>query len=99
MSEVYDASDVTHIKRAEAEEAREARDFDTLLGWKPFRQWLYKHIYETCHVRRLSFAPGAEDASHFNEGARAVGEALLEKVRQTSPKAYIAMHEEHHFDE
>lgn len=92
----YDASDPAQIAKAEKEAEDRARDLDYILKEPRGRRFLYELIYDTCHVGRLSHIPGDSDSTAFNEGARSVGEALLEAIRVRSKPLYLKMLEENH---
>jgi len=95
----YDASDPAQVAKAEKEEADRQRDLDYVLKTQRGRRFLYELIYDTCHVGRLSHIPGDSDSSAFNEGARSVGEALLEQIRTQAKAKYMLMLEENHLGE
>ena len=94
----YDASDPVQVAKAQKEEADRMRDLDYILKEPRGRRFLYGLIYDTCHVARLSHIPGDSDTTAFNEGARAVGEALLEMIRTQAKAKYMLMLEENHFE-
>lgn len=95
----YDASNPEHV--AEAKKDMEDRDKDILfvLGEQRGRRWLYDHIFSKCHVLSISHVPIDRDSTAFNEGARSVGLALDDTLRQRSPKLYMKMLEENHFND
>jgi hypothetical protein len=93
----YDASDPAQVAKAEKEEADRQRDLDYILKEPRGRRFLYGLIYDTCHVGRLSHIPGDSDSTAFNEGARSVGEALLEQIRTQAKAKYMVMMHENHF--
>ena len=95
----YDASDPAQVAKAEKEEADRQRDLDYILKEPRGRRFLYDLIYGTCHVGRLSHIPGDSDSTAFNEGARSVGEALLEHIRTQAKAKYMLMLEENHLGE
>ena len=95
----YDASDPAQVAKAEKDEADRQRDLDYVLKEPRGRRFLYELIYGTCHVGRLSHIPGDSDSTAFNEGARSVGEALLEQIRTQAKAKYMLMLEENHFDD
>lgn len=94
----YDASDPAQVAKAEKHAEDLAKDLDYILKEPRGRRFLYGLIYDTCHVGRLSHTPGDSDSTAFNEGARAVGEALLEQVRTQARAKYILMLQENHFE-
>jgi hypothetical protein len=94
----YDASDPAQVAKAQKDEADRQRDLDYILREPRGRRFLYGLIYDTCHVGRLSHIPGDSDTTAFNEGARAVGEALLEQIRTQAKAKYMLMLEENHFE-
>lgn len=93
----YDASDPAQIAKAEKQETDLAKDLDYVLKEPRGRRFLYGLIFDTCHVGRLSHIPGDSDSTAFNEGARSVGEALLEQVRTQAEAKYMLMLKENHF--
>ena len=95
----YDASDPAQVAKAEKAEADRQRDLDYILKEPRGRRFLYELIYGTCHVGRLSHIPGDSDSTAFNEGARSVGEALLEQIRTQAKAQFMLMLEENHFGE
>lgn len=95
----YDASDPAQVAKAEKDEADRQRDLDYVLKEPRGRRFLYELIYGTCHVGRLSHIPGDSDSTAFNEGARSVGEVLLEQIRTQAKAKYMLMLEENHFDD
>jgi len=95
----YDASDPAQVAKAEKEEEDRRRDLDYVLKEPRGRRFLYELIYGTCHVGRLSHIPNDSDSTAFNEGARSIGEALLDQVRTQAKAKYMLMLEENHFSE
>jgi hypothetical protein len=95
----YDASDPAQVAKAEKAEADRMRDLEYVLKEPRGRRFLYSLIYDTCHVGRISHIPGDSDSTAFNEGARAVGEALLEQIRTQAKAQYMRMLEENHLDD
>lgn len=94
----YDASDPVQVAKAQKHEEDLAKDLDYILKEPRGRRFLYGLIFDTCHVNRLSHIPGDSDSTSFNEGARSVGEALLEQLRTQAKAKYILMLQENHFD-
>lgn len=91
---IVDSNDPEQVAAAQRVDEDRSKDIEFILSQPRGRRWLYDFIHETCHVRLLSFVPGAADTSAFNEGGRAIGEAVLDKVRAASPKLYFKMLEE-----
>lgn len=91
---VYDANDEAARTRALDDEKDRALDLGLILRDERGRRFMFTHIFETCHVRRVSFVSTDTHATAFNEGARAVGEALLEDIRSNHFDAFIKMMEE-----
>ena len=94
----YDASDPAQVAKAQKHEEDLAKDLDYVLKEPRGRRFLYGLIFDTCHVNRLSHIPGDSDSTSFNEGARSVGEALLEQLRVQAKAKYMLMLQENHFD-
>ena len=91
---IVDSNDPEQVLAAQRIDDDRAKDIDFILSQPRGRRWLYDLIHDTCHIRRLSFVPGGADTSAFNEGGRAIGEAILDKVRTASPKLFFKMLEE-----
>lgn len=94
----YDASDPAQVAKAEKEEADRAKDLDYILKEERGRRFMHELIYDRCHVARPSHVPGDSDSTAFNEGARSIGEALLDQIRTQAPAKFILMLQENHFD-
>jgi hypothetical protein len=94
----YDASDPEQVAKAEKLEADVQRDLDYILKEPRGRRFLYGLIHDTCHIGRVSHVPGDSDSTAFNEGARAIGEALLEQIRTRAKAKYMLMLDENHFE-
>ncbi|WP_339927739.1 hypothetical protein [uncultured Cobetia sp.] len=95
----YDASDPEQVSLAEKDQEDREQDILFVLGQARGRRWLYEFIWGQCHKDRPSFVPGENESTAFNEGARSVGATLENIIRDRSPKMYMKMLEENHFDE
>ena len=95
----YDASDEAHIAKARKAEEDRDRDLDYVMREPRGRRLMYELIYGTCHVERLSHVPGDADSTAFNEGARAIGQHLLDRIRLRSQTQFMLMLKENHFEE
>lgn len=95
----YDASDPEQVAKAEKAEEDRRKDLDYVLKEPRGRRFLYDLIYGTCHVSRLSHVPGDPDSTAFNEGARSIGEALLDQVRTQAKAKFMLMLEENHLSD
>jgi len=95
---LYDASNPDHVKEAEKEQQDKEQDILFVLGSPRGRRWLHDFIFNQCHVMLPSHVPMDRESTAFNEGARSVGLALDENIRRRSPKLYMKMLEENHFD-
>lgn len=93
---VYDASDEAQVKKAEEIEKDRERDLSYIVKEPRGRRWLYELIFDACHVSRPSHTPSDTHSTAFNEGARAVGERVLEELRTRHFSAFIQMLEENH---
>ena len=93
---VYDASNEAQVKAAEKDSEDREKDLAWILSSPRGRRWVYDLVHEKAHVRSLSFVPRDTHATAFNEGARSVGEALLEEVRSNHFGAFKQMMEENH---
>lgn len=91
---VYDSSNREQVKAAEKDVEDREKDFEWILSSKRGRRWLHSLINDTCHVHRLSHMPGDTHTTAFNEGARAVGLAVLEEIRTAHFAAFMKMTEE-----
>lgn len=94
----YDASDPAQVAKAQKDEADRAKDLDYILKEYRGRRFMYGLIYDQCHVGRPSHVPGDSDSTAFNEGARSIGEALLDQIRMQAPSKLILMLQENHFE-
>ena len=94
----YDASDPAHVAKAEKDEADRNKDLDFILAQPRGRRFMYDLIHDMCHVDRPSHVPNDSDATSFNEGARAVGTALRERVRSQAKVKFLLMLTENHFE-
>ena len=95
----YDASNEADIAKAQKAEADRERDLDYIMKEPRGRRFMYELIYGTCHVDRPSHMPGDSDTTAFNEGARAVGQAMLDRIRLRAKAKYMLMLTENHFEE
>ena len=95
----YDASNPDHVAKAEKDEADRGKDLDFVLSQPRGRRFLYELIHDVCHVDRPSHVPNDSDATAFNEGARAVGLALRERIRGQAKAKFLLMLNENHFEE
>lgn len=96
---VYDAKDKAQVDAAEKDAEDREKDLQWILSSPRGRRWIYDLIHHTCHTASLSFCQEGTHSTAFNEGARSVGEALLEEVRSRHFAAFIKMMEEHHAPE
>lgn len=91
---IRDSNDEIAIKKVIDGEKDRERDLAFLLGAPRGRRWLHDLIYIKCHVGQLSHVPRDTHSTAFNEGARSVGEALLEEIRSNHHALYLKMLEE-----
>jgi hypothetical protein len=98
MHVVSNSSDPGQIRKAEDQEKDRERDLEFILSTERGRRYIHTLVHTRCHISSSSHVPSCSDSTAFNEGARSVGEAVLNEVRQDHPKAYIKMIEENHFD-
>lgn len=96
---VYDASDEAQIKAAQQSEKDRDRDLDYIVKEARGRRWIYELVFDKCHMNHLSHVPRDTHSTAFNEGARSIGEAVLEELRTRNFGAYMAMLAENHGDE
>tara|TARA_R110002096_G_scaffold58166_3_gene146824 strand:- start:1571 stop:1864 length:294 start_codon:yes stop_codon:yes gene_type:complete len=95
----YDASNPEHVRKAELKQEDEGKDIEFVLSKDRGRRWLYNLIWIDGHISSPSHVPGDVNSTAFNEGARSLGVALHEQIRVASPKMYLKMLEENHFNE
>jgi len=91
---IYDASDQKQIDAAEDNEKDREKDIEFIMMQPRGRRFMYELIRERCHARSTSHVPGDPHSSAFNEGGRAVGEALELQLSTKHPTLYIKMLEE-----
>lgn len=96
---VYDSSDPEQVKNAQKDRDDRDRDIDYILASERGRRWVYELVFDKCHMHRLSHVPRDTHSTAFNEGSRAVGEAVLEEIRAHSFAKFMTMMEENHGDE
>lgn len=88
---VHDSSDEAQIKRALDWQKDRDRDLDAILASPRGRRFLHEVIFDLCHVEARSHVPGDPESSAFNEGARMVGQILLERIRERDFDAFVLM--------
>lgn len=93
---VYDSSDEQQIKSAEKAQQDRDDDLKFVLSTPRGRRWVYDLVHQQCHIGSPSHFPGDTHTTAFNEGARAVGEAVLEEIRTSHFPAFMKMMEEQH---
>ena len=93
---VYDSSDVAQIQAAEKDQADREGDLKWIMSSPRGRRWMYDMVHQQCHIASPSHFPGDTHTTAFNEGARAVGEAVLEEIRTSHFPAFMKMMEEQH---
>lgn len=91
---VRDSTDELQIKQAMDGEKDRERDLHFVMLQPRGRRWIYDLIYVKCHIGQISHVPDDTHSTAFNEGARAIGNALLEEVRGNYHALYIKMLEE-----
>ena len=96
---VKDSTDPGQIQKAVDQEEDRKHDIEHILSSERGRRWFYEIAYSRCHVSASSHVPNCTDSTAFNEGARSLGVALHEEIRIASPKMYLKMLEENHFNE
>ena len=96
---VKDSTDPGQIQKAVDEEGDRKHDIEHILSSERGRRWFYEIAYSRCHVSASSHVPNCTDSTAFNEGARSVGESLVEEARANCPNLFIQMLQENHFDE
>lgn len=96
---VKDSTDPGQIQKAVDQEEDRKHDIEHILSSERGRRWFYEIAYSRCHVSASSHVPNCTDSTAFNEGARSVGESLVEEARANCPSLFIQMLQENHFDE
>jgi hypothetical protein len=96
---LYNASDPEHVAAAQKDMEDKDKDIIYLMGQPRGRRWIYDLIWNKCHKDGISHVPTDKESTAFNEGARSVGSALETSIRSGTPKLYMKMLEENHFDE
>ena len=96
---LYDANNPEHVRKAELHQEDVDKDIEFILSKERGRRWLYGLIWGQGHIDLPSHVPGDVTSTAFNEGARSLGVSLHEQVRVASPKMYMKMLEENHFNE
>ena len=91
---VTDSSDPEQVRAAELDSDDRLKDLEWILSTPRGRRWVYELAYERAHLRNLSFVPGDQHSTAFNEGARSVGEAVVEELRTLHFNAFIEMMKE-----
>ena len=91
---VKDSNDELQIKKAMDGEKDRERDLAWIMGQPRGRRWIYETLFVTCHVNHLSHVPRDTHSTAFNEGARSVGQKVLEELRTKHHALYIKMLEE-----
>ena len=95
---LYDPNNEEHVAKAEKDQEDREKDILFVLGEPRGRRWLYDFIWSRCHLLAPSHVPGDKESTSFNEGARSVGIALHETLKDKNPKLYMKMLEENHFN-
>jgi len=95
---VTDSTDPVQIQKAEDQQADLERDLEWVLSSMRGRRWIYSVAYGKCHVSGGSHVMGESDSTAYNEGARSIGEDILEDIRVNHQKPFLKMLEENHFD-
>ena len=96
---VKDSTDPGQIQKAVDQEEDRKHDVEHILSSERGRRWFYEIAYVRCHVSASSHVPNCSDSTAFNEGARSVGESLVEEARANCPNLFIQMLQENYFDE
>lgn len=96
---VRNSSDLTQIQKAEDWQEDRERDLDYILKHERGRRWLYTLIFDTCHINLRSHVPGDPESTAFNEGARMIGQDIINKIKDRDMSAYLTMVKEGEADE
>jgi len=96
---VTNAEDADQIEAVRDSNADRERDLEWILSTPRGRRWIYDLIHGyRCHVRQPVLVPGDVGATGLNEGARMVGENLLEEIRAKHFERWMQMMSENHGD-
>lgn len=96
---VWDAESEDQIDAVKDSMADRERDLEWILSTARGRRWLYDLIHGyRCHVRQASLVPGDLSSTGLNEGARMVGENIMEEIRGKHFERWLQMMEENHGD-
>jgi hypothetical protein len=95
---VKDTTDPGQIQKAVDQEEDRKHDIEHILSSERGRRWFYEIAYVRCHSTVSSHVPNCSDSTAFNEGARSVGESLIEEARSNCPNLLIQMLQENYFD-
>lgn len=98
-NKLYDANNPEHVRKAEKLQEDVDKDIEYIMAKPRGRRWLYGLIWGRGHYGLRSHVPMDSDSTAFNEGARSMGSDLHEEAKAASPKFYLKMLEENHFDE
>lgn len=55
------------------------------------RAWMHDVLHTRCHLMSGSHVAGCSDSTAFNEGARAIGTALVQDLIEIYPQHYLKM--------
>jgi hypothetical protein len=95
MSVVTDSNDIEQIQKAQDAQKALDRGLEQIMQGKASRGWMYDRLSIYAHVDACSHVPGCSDSTAFNEGARSVGTAILQEIKNAYPREYLKMLEEH----
>ena len=96
---VTDTSDERQIKLVEDQQKSLDRGLEDIMNNERARKWLYDRIDTLCHLESTSHVPGCSDSTAYNEGSRAVGQAIISEIREAHPNQYLKMLEERLFNQ
>ncbi len=91
---MQDAGDVKEVKKRREKAKKDGLLRETglknLMGTDEGRMWMW-WLLGMCGVYHLSFVPGGEDQTAFNEGARNIGLRLTAEIIRLCPELYGRM--------
>lgn len=96
---VTNSDDPQQIKRAEDGEKSLRQGLESIMNNRLSRRWLYDRLHVLSHMGMSSHVPGCSDSTAFNEGARSVGQAIINEIRDAYPNQYMKMLEDSLFDD
>lgn len=98
MKVVHNNENEAQVKAVEDQAKNLDEGLRDIMQNKRARDWLFDRIDMHAHPNSRSHVPGDADSTAFNEGARSVGEAMLDEIRTMWPNEYVAALKTRMFD-